>query len=335
MKKLNNKTFEKNPSALFSVTAISLVIFAFAFGQRMYSATNLVSLAFQIPEFGFVAIAMMLSFLLGGIDLSIIAIANLSGIIAAQILTGNWLSFIPSSLTIIVAVICSLITSIILGSFNGFLVTYFGVPSLIATLGTMTFYTGIAKAITNGKSIVGFPESFTRVGITRFIYIPLIFILFLFVALIVAIVLERTSLGRKIMLSGESPVVALFSAINNKKIMFIVFIIIGFLGGMSGLTIISRVNSAKVGYGEAYLLQAMIVCVIGGIHPSGGKGRILGVIIAIILMQMLSSAFTIMMLSPYTTKMIWGLMLILVMGLTRESNKIHLLYNYILKRINR
>ncbi len=333
MNKIKNKTFEKNPNSLFAVTIILLIIFALAFGSRMYSSTNLISLAFQIPEFGFVAIGMMLSFLLGGIDLSIIANANLSGIVAAEILTGRWFSTIPSSLVIPVAIIMAILTSLVLGAFNGFLVTYLGVPSLIATLGTMTFFTGIGKAITNGKSIVGFPEGFTKLGTLTVLNIPIIFLIFLLVAVIIAITLERTKLGRKIMLSGESPVVALFSGIQNKKITLIVFILIGILGGLSGLTIISRVNSAKVGYGEAYSLQAMIVCVIGGIHPAGGKGRILGVIIAIMLMQMLSSAFTIMMLSPYATKMIWGLMLILVMGLTRESKKLHLLYNFIFRRI--
>ncbi len=332
MKKIENKTFEKNPNSLFAVTFILLIIFIFAFGSRMYSGRNLTSLAFQIPEFGFVAIGMMLSFLLGGIDLSIIATANLSGIVAAEILTGNWLAGLPTSFVIPIAIIFAIATSILLGSFNGFLVTYLGVPSLIATLGTMTFFTGIGKAITNGKSIVGFPEGFTKLGTSSFVNIPVIFIIFIVIAIVVAIILERTRLGRKIMLSGESPVVSLFSGIDNKKIMFIVFIIIGVLGGLSGLTIISRVNSAKVGYGEAYSLQAMIVCVIGGIHPSGGRGRIFGVIIAVILMQMLSSAFTIMMLSPYTTKMIWGLMLILVMGLTRESNKLQIIYKTVLRR---
>ena len=87
------------------------------------------------------------------------------------------------------------------------------------------------------------------------------------------------------------------------------------LSGSAGLIILSRVNSAKVGYGDSYLLQTMIVCVIGGIDPNGGKGKVGGVVIAIILMQVMSSAFTIMSLSPYTKKLIWGIMLILVLGL--------------------
>ena len=84
---------------------------------------------------------------------------------------------------------------------------------------------------------------------------------------------------------------------------------------------LSRVNSAKVGYGDSYLLQTLIVCVVGGIDPNGGKGRVWGVLIAVVLMQILSSAFTIMSLSPYTKKLIWGIMLVLVLGLNYALRK--------------
>ena len=99
------------------------------------------------------------------------------------------------------------------------------------------------------------------------------------------------------------------------------FLVIAILSGISGLIIISRVNSAKVGYGDTYLLQAMLVCVIGGIHPDGGRGKVAGVVCAILLMQILSSAFTILRLSPYAKKLIWGTILILVMGLNYLSDK--------------
>ena len=84
------------------------------------------------------------------------------------------------------------------------------------------------------------------------------------------------------------------------------FVLTGILAGMAGLIVLSRVNSAKVGYGESYLLQTLIVCVIGGIDPNGGRGNVLGLLIAIILMQIMSSAFTIMALSPYTQKIDLG-----------------------------
>jgi simple sugar transport system permease protein len=307
-------------NALIVVTAAVLALCGVFFGGLMYSPRNITSMGFQIPEFGFVALGMMLAFMLGGIDLSIIANANVSGIFASYVLTGQW-GGLPEDARIPVAICVALVSSATLGSFNGFLIARLGVPSLIATLGTMTLYSGIGMALTSGKSVVGFPTAFTEIGIAKVGGVPVIFLIFVLILVALAFVMSYSGFGRKIYLSGSNPVASRFSAIDNEKVLFSVFVIIGVLAGLSGLTIISRVNSAKVGYGDAYSLQALIVCVIGGIHPAGGRGRVAGVAVAIALMQVLASAFTILQFSPYTTKLIWGLMLILVMGLTKEGRR--------------
>jgi simple sugar transport system permease protein len=308
--------------ALYIVTLFIIILFFFVFGNAMYSSRNIQSLAYQIPEFGFVALGMMFSFMLGGIDLSIIANANLSGILAANILMGTWAGSLPESTRIILAVLVAITASIVFGAFNGILITRFGVPSLIATLGTMTLYSGIGMAVTGGKSLVGFPQQFTAIGISEVFGIPVIFIIFSLIAGIMGFLVKYTVTGRRIYLMGTNPVAARFSGIDNDTMLLLVFMLTGLLGGLSGLTIISRVNSAKVGYGDAYLLQALIICVIGGIHPEGGRGRVVGVLVTIALMQMMSSAFTILQLSPFAKKLIWGSMLILVMGLTKEGPRI-------------
>ena len=312
---------DANLRSLAVVLVVVLGVCAFYFGESMYSVENLKSMGFQIPEFGFVALAMMLSFMIGGIDLSIISSAVVAGIVASYILTGQW-GELPEGLRIVVAVPAAIAVSTGLGYFNGKLITKFGVPSLIATLGTMTLYSGIGMALTGGKSIVGFPADFTAAGTATLGAIPIIFIGVAVVATALSLVLSLTVAGRKLYLCGGNPVASRFSGINNESVVLLVFVLIGVLAGLAGLTIISRVNSVKVGYGEAYILQALIVCVVGGIHPAGGKGSVLGVVLAVVLMQVLASAFTIMQLSPYTTKLIWGLVLIVVMGMTRESVRV-------------
>lgn len=313
---------DANLSALLFVFLAFCLICALAFGSSMYSGTNLQSLAFQIPEIGIISLAMMLAFLVGGIDLSIVANACLSSIIAGFILTGQLFPQLDASSRIAIAVVVALFLSTFLGFINGFIIAKCAVSSLIATLGTMTLYSGIGMAITGGKSIVGFPDAFTSVGIATILGIPIIFIEFIFIMLIMAIFLQRTGNGRKLYLFGGNPVASLFSGINNKKITMLLFTAIGFLAGIAGLTIIMRVNSAKVGYGDAYIFQALIVCVIAGIHPSGGKGKVIGIGITTLLMQMAASAFTIMQLSPYTTKLIWGGMLIVVLALTKDGKRL-------------
>jgi simple sugar transport system permease protein len=316
-------TAKKNGSLyiLFGLTLVLAAVFAVVFGDSMYSARNLRSMAYQIPEFGLLALGMMLAFLIGGIDLSIVAVANTSGIIAALVLTGAWIPGLSGPALIVVAVATGLAAAVFFGLFNGFLVTKLSASPIIATLGTMTFYSGIGMALTGGKGITGLPSAFTSFGIAEIFGVPVIFVCFVAIAAILSALLSRTALGRRMYLYGENPLAARFSAIDIETIGFWVYGVIGLLAGMSGHIIISRVNSAKVGYGDAYQLQALLVCVIGGIHPQGGRGKALGVVCAVVLMQMLSSAFTIWQFSPYAKKLIWGSMLTVMLGLEYLSEK--------------
>ena len=303
------KTFlekDLNLSILVGLTTIVLVIAAAAFGSSMYSARNIQSMAFQIPEFGFLALAMMLSNMIGGIDLSIIANANTVAIFTAYVLNGTWAFGTQGPVRIVLALLVALCTSLVFGILNGLIVAKTSAPSLVATLGTMTLIQGIGMAITGGASIGDIDPAFSGFGKAVFLGLPVIFWLFLVVALVLGLVLSLTEFGRKLYLYGGNPVAARFSAFHNEKMSMILFMLTGVLAGVAGLIILSRVNSAKVGYGDSYLLQTMIVCVIGGIDPNGGKGKVQGVVIAIILMQVMSSAFTIMSLSPYTKKLIWA-----------------------------
>jgi len=305
---------------LYTVTLFVALTFALTMPGAMYSVRNLTSMAYQIPEFGFIALGMMLSFMIGGIDLSIVAIANTSGIFAALILSGRWLPGLDGASAIWVATAVAVFSSIAFGLFNGFLVAKLSVPPLIATLGTMTLYTGIGMALTGGKGVTGLPDAFTNFGIIEVYGVPLIFLMFLASVLILSFVLNWTAFGRKVYLYGSNHTAARFSAINNERLTLGIFMVIGLLAGIAGLIIVSRVNSAKVGYGDAYLLQAMLVCVVGGIHPDGGRGKVAGAVCAILLMQLLSSAFTVWKFSPYAKKLIWGFMLTTVMGLNYVSD---------------
>ena len=299
-------------SILVGLTAAVLLIAAFVFGSSMYSARNIQSMAFQIPEFGFLALAMMLSNMVGGIDLSIIANANTVAIFTAYVLNGTWAFGTQGGARVALAVLVALCTSLVFGLLNGLIIAKTSAPSLVATLGTMTLIQGVGMAITGVGDI---DPLFSSFGKAIFLGLPVIFWLFLIVALVLGLILSLTGFGRKLYLYGGNPVAARFSGFHNEKMSVLVFMLTAVLSGIAGLIILSRVNSAKVGYGDSYLLQTMIVCVIGGIDPNGGKGKVGGVVIAIILMQVMSSAFTIMSLSPYTKKLIWGIMLILVLGL--------------------
>lgn len=306
---------DMNLTILMGVTLVILIWSGMAFGQSMYSMRNIQSMTFQIPEFGFLALAMMLSNMIGGIDLSIIANANTVAIMTAYVLNGQWSFGTEGAARVVLALIFAVLCSLLFGLFNGLLISKTSAPSLIATLGTMTLFQGIGMAVTGGASVGGIEEKFAQIGKSTILNLPVIFWLFILASVILGLVMSYSGFGRKLYLYGDNPVAARFSAIHNEGICIGTFLLTGLLAGLAGLIILSRVNSAKVGYGDSYLLQTLIVCVIGGIDPNGGRGKVWGVLIAVIMMQILSSAFTIMSLSPYTKKLIWGIMLVLVLGL--------------------
>lgn len=315
-----------NFSILIALTLFSIILSGIFIGEKMFSVANIQAMAYQIPEFGFLCLAMMLSNLIGGIDLSIIAGANAIAIFTAYVLNGKWSLGTTGVVRIIFAILVALITSILFGLVNGILISKTSAPPLIATLGTMTLFRGIGMALTGGSSVGNIVPEFSYIGKAKLLGIPLIFWIFIIVTVLLGYVLSKTTYGRKLYLYGGNPVAARFSAIHNERMCRSIFLLTGIFAGIAGIIILSRVNSAKVGYGESYLLQTMIVCVIGGIHPNGGRGTVKGVLIAIIFMQILSSAFTIMSLSPYTKKLIYGAMLILVLGMNYFINKLLLKY---------
>jgi len=284
--------------------------------DKFLTVINFQSMASQIPEFGLLALAMMIAMMTGGIDLSVVSITNLTGVIAAIILTklvspqmGGGLV----TLIIILAILAAIISSLVCGLLNGVLIAYVGVPPILATLGTMGLFLGIAIVITEGHGITGFPDEFLFIGSGTIWIIPVPLIIFIACALIVALVLNKTSLGLSIQMLGSNQVASWFAGINNNSILVKTYMTTGLLAGISSVIMISRVNSMRPGYGYAYLLAAILVIVLGGVNPNGGFGTVTGVVIGVIILQLLQSGFNILAFSPFFKKFMWGVILLLVM----------------------
>jgi len=304
---------DMNVITLVYLSIIVVVLMSLILGKKFFSTSNFVSMAYQLPEFGFMALGMAVCTLTGGMDLSIVAISTLSSVLSSYTLIGIADATGNEAMAILLAVLVAIVVSTLCGLVNGLLIAKASVLPILATLSTMIFYNGIAMAVTTGSSVFGFPEMFIDMGITKVFGIPLVFIIFIVATVILAIVLERTAFGKTIYLYGEHKTVSLFSGIPNKVVTIRAFTLSGFLCGIAGLIMMSRVNSAKVGYGDTYLLQAILVCVLGGLNPSGGRGKLLGVFLAALILQVLGNAFTLLRFPSYINKFIWGLVLVAVM----------------------
>jgi simple sugar transport system permease protein len=285
---------------------------------------SLLSMAFQFPEFGILAIAMMICMVTGGIDLSIIGIANLSSILAAV----TMVKFIPEGagagqilIVILLAVAIAVLTGLACGLLNGIAISAFGIPPILTTLGSMQLFTGLGIIITKGKAIYGFPLEFTILGAGSVLYVPIPLILFGIIIATFSILLKKTSYGLKLYMMGTNPTASTYSGINNLKITIQTYMYSGALAAIAGLLIASRTNSANADYGSSYTLQALLVAILGGVNPNGGFGKVAGVVVAVLTLQFLSTGFNMLHISNFFKDFIWGAVLIIVMITNYISNQ--------------
>lgn len=303
--------------------SICFILFG-SFGTSLYNGQTIASMAFQLSEVAILAFGMALCMLLGGIDLSIVANANLASLLAAMVLVGKFFDTekVGIVLTILIAVCVALISGMLGGLINGIIIAKFSVSPIVATLSTMTLYSGLAMGLTGGNSIGGYPSQFLAFGSGMMGGIPYVFITTCLIFVVLILTLDRTKLGREIHYIGENHTASRFVGINNENVIIKVYIISGVLAGIASLMIMARSNSARVGYGDTYQLQVIMISVLGGISPSGGKGRLYGVFIATFCMQLMQTAFTLWKFSPYSKKLIWGMMLLVIMLINMVQAKI-------------
>jgi simple sugar transport system permease protein len=307
--------YQENKTLLILLTLVFVLLSVF-FPSRFLTLLNFQSIATQIPEFGLLAAGVTLAMIMGGIDLSVVSIANLSGIIAALVMT----RLLPQEATswqvayfVVAAISAALGTSILCGLINGVIVGYLGVNPIITTIGTASLFMGVGVIVTSSRGIIGFPDAFLYIGNGYLFIFPLPLIIFTALMLFVAIVLNRTKFGIQARMIGTNQRAAYFANINIRLSFVKVYLLSGFLAGVSSLIMISRVNSAKSGYGSSYQLETILVSILGGIDPRGGYGKISGLIVALITLQFLKNGSNILNFSPFVKNIISGSLLVLVM----------------------
>ena len=299
---------------LLAVTVATLVAMSLLTWGKLLRPASLVSMGFQFPELGLCSIAIALSMISGGIDLSIVSVANLSGILAAFVLReatsapAGWTG--PIALA---AVLAGLLAGALCGAANGLLVARVGITPILATLGTMQLFMGLAFAMTGGAAVHGYPDEFLWLGNATVFGVPVPALLFAGIAAGAAILLGRTRFGTRLYLIGTNERAALFAGIDVKATLFRTYVATGILAAATGLLMISRANSAKADYGTSYLLQAVLVAILGGVSPSGGSGSIGGLILAVLSLQCLSSGFNLLRWNPYAKEFTWGALLLILM----------------------
>jgi simple sugar transport system permease protein len=321
------KLFNRNFSEITNLLIILAIVFvglSILDPKNFLSVNNFVSMMYQMGEFGLFTLGMLVVMLIGGINLSIIASAAFTGIIIGVIfkkLIVPGMSGTTIFLIILLAVIVALAVSLIIGLINGLLVGFLGISSILVTLGVMTLLQGTSVVITKAGGVSDFPDMFLTIANSKLLGIPMPFILFIISIAFTAIYLNKTSTGFSIYMIGSNEKVTRYSGINNRIVILKTFLISGFLSGIGSIIMTARFNSARSDYGGSYLLQTILVILLGGVSASGGAGTVAGVVIAIIILQFLSTGFNILGFSTFLTTAIWGFMLILAIFMNYYRSK--------------
>ncbi|MGI6777365.1 MAG: ABC transporter permease [Acetivibrionales bacterium] len=311
---------------------ILLGIFVFLFilmsvlsPSRFLSLRNLQSMAFQLPEFGILSLAMMIVIVTGGINLSVVSTSALAGIVAAMTMAHynsvSGLSGLSATILIIISIAACAVVALASGAFNGFIIAYIGVSPVLATLGTMTLFEGISLNFTKGGAISGLPEQFSWFGNGTIGFIPVPMIIFIIVTIITIILLEHTPWGLSVYMTGCNPVATMFSGINVKMVLMKVYLYSALLGGVAAIVMTSRYNSAKVDYGSSYMLQSVAASVLGGTNIAGGYGKVLGTVTAVAILQIVSSGLNILGINRYIVDIIMGGILIVTLSINFFTSK--------------
>ncbi len=302
------------------IFVIVFAVFSILAPEGFLSLKNFQSIAYKIPEFGLLSLAMLLPMIAGGINLSTVASTGMIGVICSKILS-SVLAQDASETTVLLWVIliiaAAMAISFISGLFNGIIIGIIGVSPILATLGTLTLYNGVALKVAGGVgSITGFPAKLLWIGNGEILKVPVPIIIFLIVSVIIFLI-TKSSFGIQIYLMGSNPIASKFSGINNRTILIKAYTISGLLCGVAAIIMMARYNSAKADYGSSYLLQSILAVIMGGTSISGGSGTVLGTVIAIIILQMISSGFNLIGFtgSNYVADIVWGLLLIIIIAI--------------------
>lgn len=311
-------------ATLLAAIAAALLVFGLAAGDRMLSGDVLRAMAFQMPELGILSLAMMVTLLAGGINLAVIATANLSALAMAFVLT----RFVPGTEGAVwvawqvVALAAGAAVATAVGLLNGLLVAHLRVSPILATLGTMTLLEGIAVGATRGGVIAGFPEPILWIGNGTIAGVPAALLVFALAAIPVAVMLAHTPLGAAIRMTGSSEPATRFSGIDTRRVLMQVQVISGLLAWVAAVVMMARFNSANASYGESYLLATILVAVLGGIDPNGGFGRVGGLVLALVLLQIVSTGLNLLGVSAFLTLAIWGAILLAMAGMPEVRRRV-------------
>ena len=319
---------DRHISRLVIMIVAWMIFMAITRFSKFYTVINFTTMASQFPEFGIMALGGMLCMITGGIDLSSVGVANVTSITMGMFMKTQMVEGSISAFTMIAAFAMAICIGLVVGAINGVLISKIKIPPILTTLGMNQLVTGVSMVITGGNAVSDLPMNYAETinqkllkvipgkrGVMQGV-LPVQLIFFVVIALIIWFLLARTSFGKKIYMIGTNENVARFSGVKVDRMLIKTYAISGICAAIGGMIMLANYNSARSDYGSVYTLQCILIVVLGGVDPKGGRGKISGVLLAIILLRLLETGLNrFPQISSYYINLIYGAVLLLVMVL--------------------
>ncbi|MGP9580035.1 MULTISPECIES: ABC transporter permease [unclassified Brachybacterium] len=305
--------------------ALALIIVVFSLlSPNFLTVDNLLIMASHVAIFALLSLGMLLVVLTGGIDLSVGSTLGFSAVIAGFLLRGVpidifGVTFYPS---VPVAVLLAVVLGGVIGAINGVLVARFNVAPFVATLGMLYVVRGAALLMTNGRTINDLSGTeglgntgFEWLGFNRILGIPAGVLIMAVVALVIAVVLARTTFGRWLYATGGNPRAAELSGVPVRKVTVWVYVVSGLCSAIAGVILASTLTSASPTAGNTYELTAIAGVVIGGAALSGGRGNVRGTLLGAFVIGFLSDGLVLVGVSAYWQTVFVGAVIVVAVML--------------------
>jgi rhamnose transport system permease protein len=300
-------------SMLAVVLILEVVLFS-SISPYFLSVDTLSDATFNFTERAIVALPLALLIIAGEIDISVAAIIALASV-AMGLASAQGLG--TAGVTAV-----GLGTGLLAGGVNGALVTIGRVPSIVATIGTMTLFRGAAYAVLGDRVLKDYPDSFAVFG-QGYLVGPVSneLALFVFFAILFALFLHRTRWGRAIFAIGANPLASRFAGLSVDRYRFALFAVTGLFSGLAAVLLTSRLGSTRPSIAQGWELEIISMVILGGVSVWGGKGSIAGVVLAALVFGLVTFGLGLMNIPGIVMSIFTGLLLILVVAVPALVNR--------------
>lgn len=293
---------------LLLVVAIAIFIANSLATPYFLTPWSLSDATFNFTEKALIALAMALLIISGEIDLSVAAIIALS-----STMMGLALQYGADTPTLVAI---GITTGLLCGIFNGALVTGLNLPSIVVTIGTMSFFRGLSFIVLGDQAFKGYPASFAFFG-QGYVWWVISFelVLFAVMAVVFYVLLHHTTFGRRVFVIGNNPVAAAFSGVRVRRIKFALFCLTGVMSGVAAVLLTSRLASTRPSIAQGWELEIITMVVLGGVNILGGSGNIIGIVLAALIMGMVTFGLGLLNVPGIVMSIVIGALLICVIAL--------------------